>query len=91
MPNRNPGKKAFAAIIGIAAAVGVLSYVLFGLATPEPAINTPAYNNQGAPPPAITTPEQVQAKQNDTIANQTQTAQEQQTTKNQSSTDAYSP
>lgn len=42
MPNRNPGKKAFAAIIGIAAAVGVLSYVLFGLATPEPAINTPA-------------------------------------------------
>jgi len=51
-----------------------ISYVLFGLATPEPAINTPAYNNQDAPPPAITTPEQVQAKQNDTIANQTQTA-----------------
>jgi uncharacterized membrane protein YjgN (DUF898 family) len=91
MPNRNPGKKAFAAIIGIAAAVGVLSYVLFGLATPEPAINTPAYNNQGAPLLAITTLEEVQAKQNDTIANQTQTAQEQQTTKNQLSTDAYSP
>jgi hypothetical protein len=54
MPYRNPGKKAFAAIIGMAAGVGVASYILFGLAAPEPGIEMPVYE-QGVPPPRITT------------------------------------
>lgn len=73
MSFRNPGKKAFAAIIGIATGIGVLSYVFFGLATPEPATETSAYD-EGSPLPTITTPEDEESRQNNT--EQTKTAEE---------------
>jgi hypothetical protein len=70
MPVRNPGKRAFVAIIVIAAGVGVLSYIFFGLATPEPATQTPAYD-QGLPPPTITTSEDKESGQNSTEQTET--------------------
>ena len=52
MPARNPGKKAFAVILGLAALTGVLLYIFAGIAMPKPGIETPAYD-QGLPTPTI--------------------------------------
>jgi hypothetical protein len=52
MPARNPGKTAFAVILGLGALTGVLLYIFAGIAMPQPGIETPAYD-QGLPPPTI--------------------------------------
>jgi hypothetical protein len=52
MPFRNPGKTAFAVILGLAAVTGALFYVFSGIATPKPGTDTPA-SDQELPPPAI--------------------------------------